>query len=100
MARNLTEKLALIPDCTKLLITSQHNEKVGKISNTLHLMYSGLKEDFVATVVEIFSKRWQTMDLISMVQEVQRSSMFTCTISDSLSSLPKLQKMEEKLQIK
>ena len=30
-------------------------------------------DDFLTSVLEIFTKRWQTMDLISMMRELQRS---------------------------
>ena len=72
--------------------------------------------DFLTLMLEIFNKRWQTVDLISMMRELQRSiadSPQTTTVTGSyrsiyygnrpgiekiennLSSLPRFKKQEE-----
>ena len=98
--RYLTEKMALIPDDTKLLITTRYWERMKEITESLHVMYNTSKERYVATMLEILSKRWMTLDLISIMHEVQRTFCvrgyyYPVVIKDSLSSLPRLQKTEE-----
>jgi len=126
IAEHLTKGLALIPGDAKLVITPSREkyERIGEIPETLHVevnsLMSGhhwLDEEFVVTMLEVLSKRWQTMDLISTMQEVQRRfarqrmpdiGFFggdswdlckywtkTCKINDSLSSLPRLQKTDQ-----
>ena len=115
IGEHLTKELALIPDDAKLVITPY--KRIREIPETLHVevnsrMYEYFDE-FVVTMLEVLSKRWQTMDLTSMMQEVQRTffqkridifrSLYRrvqgrpCTISDSLSSLPRLQKTKQTL---
>jgi len=113
----LTKELAHIPGDAKLVITPSGEEykRIREIPETLHVevnsqMY-GYFDEFVVTMLEVLSKRWQTMDLVSTMQEVQRTFFRKrmdilgslrrrtryrpCTISDSLSSLPRLQKTEQ-----
>ena len=58
-------------------------------------------------MLDIFNKRWQTLDLISMMEELKRSVNEECNwadnqqellvalVKDSLSSRPRFQKEEE-----
>ena len=48
-------------------------------------------------LLEILNKRWQTLDLISMMAEYKRSvgGRSTVKITDSLSSLPRFKRKEE-----
>jgi len=116
----LTKELALIPDDAKLVITPLGKEykRIREIPETLHVeVYSRMPHylgQFLDTMLEVLSKRWQTMDLISTMREVQRTFFrknmdflrplgvrggrdTPCTISDSLSFLPRLQKTEQTL---
>ena len=96
--RCLTEKLALIPEDTKLLITPGTVQWKGieEMSESLCVTYKPKLQLFVDTMRKVLSKRWQTLDLISMMRELQRTLPLMVseivTINDSLSSLPRFQK--------
>ena len=91
------------PDDTKLVITPLrgYRKQLKEVSETLHVLYSETTERFVSTLLEILSKRLQSLDLISMMHEVKRTlplkayGLSTITVNDDLSSLPRLQKTEE-----
>ena len=106
--RCLSEKLALIPE-TKVVITSnvQHMGKLNISSETLEVYLSG--KGVLTTLLQLLSKRLDTLDLISVMQELQRTAPQTdlryyrryhdvdytqVQIRDNLSSVPRLQKME------
>ena len=112
--RYLTEKLALIPS-TKLLITDigywLHLNTEELPQETLHLHINERGKLALATIFELLNKRWQTLDLISVFREVQRTlpvkkasqqfdqgnfqvSASVCDLLENLSSLPRLQKTE------
>ena len=101
----LVEKLALIPDETKLLIVTRELELMEGVPETLQVVYNRINEDAVSTLLEIFSKRWKTLDLISIMQEFRRalsykgrsySNVYTdVKIKNSLSSIPILTETEE-----
>ena len=112
----LREKLALIPE-TKLVITNSSSSVMEKEEiprETLQLYLP--KKIFVATLLELLDKRWQTMDLISVMLELKRTFVTGATkihkgedlhflyitsgysqakIDENLSCLPRLQKTEE-----
>jgi len=95
----LTEKLALIPDVAKLLITigTIQWKSIEEMSESLCVTYKAKLQLFVDTVLKVLSKRWQTLDLISVMRELQRTLPhmvldYIVTINDRLSSLPRLQK--------
>ena len=110
----LKEKLAPIPDEPKLLVFPEPVAKFNKeISEALFVWLpttTSVKEYFPATMLEVLSKRWQTLDLVSIMNEIQRSFPLKLvshvdyerrrrwpenfSITDSLSSLPRLQKTE------
>ena len=109
----IKEKLALIPDEPKLVIIPGLSLKLQEgIPGTLLVQFpTGRIDGFQAILIEILSKRWQTSDLISVMQEVQRTyPLFKTTsnicikqnakirIEDTLSSIPRLQKTEESSQ--
>ena len=78
--RCLREKLALIPD-TKLLITNNFFTfaREGNIlSETLEVYLS--HKDELTTLLELLTKRLETLDLISVMQELQR----TFAVEDSV----------------
>ena len=118
----LKEKLALIPDEPKLVVFPKPwHEKRMKfkevIPEALIVQFpDNNRNSFHETMLEVFSKRWQTLDLVSMMREVQRTfplktvssfdyerpiswirgdSSRTTIIDDRLSSLPRLQKTDE-----
>ena len=106
--RCLSEKLALIPE-TKVVITS-NVPLMGKgniSSETLEVYLSG--KGVLTTLLQLLHKRLDTLDLISVMQELQRTAPQTdpryyrkyhdvdytqVQIRDNLSSVPRLQKME------
>ena len=99
------EKLALIPD-TKLVIG---NIRLGNVwaSNenareTLQVYFS--RDSPLATILEHLEKRWQTLDLISVMQEVNRTLTHQrfpgreeFTVLENLSCIPRLQKVDKSL---
>ena len=112
--RCLSEKLALIPD-TKVVIANNMPpmEKEGNISSdTLEVYLS--EKGVLTTLLQLKSKLLDTLDLISVMQELQRtlSPTVSSTVSrhypiryrevahtpvqirDNLSSVPRLQKTE------
>ena len=112
LERHVVEKLALIPDRTKLVVVPHPGWKsIAEVPETLHVVYRYDQRVPVLTrMIEIFNKRWQTLDLISMMQELQRAILrpsrsryymdphiylHTFIKVDSLSSLPKFQKKED-----
>lgn len=120
LERHLVEKLALIPDHTKLVVVPHARWKsIAEVPETLHVVYPYREDVPVLTrMIEILSKRWQTLDLISMMQELKRTTVKPSRSRyymdlpmglhmdprmdprifikvDTLSSLPKFQKKEE-----
>ena len=105
---HVVEKLALIPDHTKLVVIphSAGWKSIAEVPETLHVAYGDRKSVPVLTqMIEIFNKRWQTLDLISMMQELKRTAATVyrrhdmhadiISIKDSLSTLPTFQKKED-----
>ena len=103
LERHVFEKLALIPDHTKLVVVPHAGWKsIAEVPETLHVNYDPHNVlPFFTRMIEIFNKRWQTLDLISMMQELKRAPnrpydwLISISIKDSLSSLPTFQKKEE-----
>ena len=117
----LIEKLALIPDEPKLVVLPKpwHEKRIKfkeVIPEALIVQFPTDRKSLQETMLEVFSKRWQTLDLVSMMHEVQRTfplktvssfdyerpissirgdSSRTTIIDDRLFSLPRLQKTEE-----
>ena len=133
LEEHVNEKLALIPDHAKLVVSPSEFRSVDRVPDTLHAEYPALKVSetlhvkypalkvpghfpllyrdagnvsFFTWMIEIFNKRWQTLDLISMMQELKRTAATVyrrhdmhadiISIKDSLSTLPTFQKKEEK----
>ena len=109
--RCLSEKLALIPDTKVVIANNMPRMGKGNISSeTLEVYLSG--KGVLTTLLQLLSKRLDTLDLISVMQELQRTvsrtvrrhysgrlsySNFSPTpvqIRDNLSSVPRLQKTE------
>ena len=112
--RYLTERLALIPRA-KLVITEigywLHLNTEVFPQETLHVRINERSKLALATILELLNKRWQTLDLISVFREVQRTlpikralqqfdqgnfqvSVSVCDLLENLSCLPRLQKTE------
>ena len=107
--RCLSEKLALIPE-TKVVITNNMPPmREGNLSSeTLEVYLS--EKGVLTTLLQLLSKRLDTLDLISVMQELQRTLSPTVSrhysiryrefaytpvqIRDNLSSVPRLQKTE------
>ena len=108
----LTERLALIPSA-KLVITDigywLHLNTEVLPQETLYVRINERGKLALATIFELMNKRWQTLDLISVFREVQRTlpikkapqqyfqgnfqvSVSVCDLLENLSCLPRLQK--------
>ncbi len=110
----VVEKLSLIPDHPKLVVGPSWLKHTGKVPETLrvNIMYPDVERDFFISMIEIFNKRWQTLDLISMMQEIQRTSHGKAghssysrrfpfiTIQDNLSTRLRFQKKDENSSLK
>ena len=107
--RLIKEKSALIPD-TKLVICCGRLEnqlaKSALSRETLEVYF--LDDNLLPTVLEHLEKRWQTLDLISVMQEVKRTlanifshirlpAKFGATVRENLSCIPRLQKVDKSL---
>ena len=103
MKRLFTEKLALIPD-TKIVIAVDHLGPLSphNVCETLQVYFS--RDSLLATMLEHLEKRWQTLDLISVMQEVNRtlahhrfSGKENVAVLENLSCIPRLQKVDKSL---
>ena len=109
--RCLSEKLALIPDTKVVIANNLPPMREGNISSeTLEVYLS--EKGVLTTLLQLLSKRLDTLDLISVMHELKRTvprtvpsyysrllgySDFSHTpvqIRDNLSSVPRLQKTE------
>ena len=105
--RCLSEKLALIPDTKVVIANNLPPMREGNISSeTLEVYLSGT--GVLTALLQLLSKRLDALDLISVMQELQRTVSPTLPrhyryhedvyppvqIGDNLSSVPKLQKTE------
>ena len=96
----LKEKLT---DKPKLVVSpSPRRGSYKPIPETLYVQFpTSRKHFFQSTMLAILSKRWQTLDLISMMHEVKRTFYLMSVpkgrivIDDTLSSLPRLQKTKD-----
>ena len=108
--RLFREKLALIPD-TKLAIVDNRlanvwaNNAIAR--ETLEVFF--LSDNLLATVLEHLEKRWQVLDLISVMQEVKRTLASShpqrrflrreeVEVRENLSCIPRLQKVDKSLE--
>ena len=89
------KKLTSFPTAPKLVVTPTCNthplKELEEIPERLHVEYSG-KEGVVLDILNVLSKRWQTLDLISIMKEAQRNISFygrITKITDNLSAIPK-----------
>ena len=108
--RLFREKLALIPD-TKLVIVNNRLANLwanNAIAREIIEVRYFLGDTLLATVLEHLEKRWQTLDLISVMQEVKRTLASShaqrrfpgeeeITVHENLSCIPRLQKVDKSL---
>ena len=106
ISRCLSKKLALIPE-TKLVIKNNVSPMRGKenISNeTLEVDLSG--KDVFSALLQLLSKRFDVLNLISVMHELQRETFRGAPhyhryngvqIRENLSCLPRLRKTEQVL---
>ena len=85
-----------IPDKIKFIIGPSLMSGPNQAPETLELA-STSPEEFPLQLLKILNKRWQTLDLISMLKELKRTTAITyhyrmARILDGLSSLPRFKK--------
>ena len=99
----MMEKLTSFPTAPKLVVTppliTHPSKELREIPECLHVEYRG-GEKILSTILEVLPKRWQTLDLISIVKEAQRTvpknSWNRITkITDNLSAIPRFQTTPE-----
>ena len=94
----VAKKLALFPNHTKLLVGTPSSRWIGSLPESLVVRFSNIPVDiFVSSMIEIFNKRWYTLDLLSMMQELKRTLELTprryvVNIESKMSTLPRFQK--------
>lgn len=106
----LAEKLALLPSKTKCVFGRAAWDRLEQVPELLQVRYNCLGGHFVVLVDEVINKRWQTLDLISMIKEIERNLVWKnpglgpidfhfdfrgwLKIKDKLSSVPKFHKKQ------
>ena len=99
----MMEKLTSFPTAPKLVVTPSRythpSKELEEIPECLHVEYEG-DEGALGTILEVLSKRWQTLDLISIIKEAQRTvpkndRKRITKITDNLSAVPKFQPTPE-----
>ena len=85
-----------IPNKTKFVVGFSRERK---ITEAIQVSYDFFR---FSTLLEILNKRWQTLDLVSMVQELKRRnylrpprSLHPISIKNTLSSLPVFKRTED-----
>lgn len=96
LVENVTENLVSgIPDKIKFIICPPLTTGQLKPAapETLQITLHSQDE---AVLVKVLNKRWQTLDLVSMMKEVERTSssyrVAKALVKDSLSTLPRFKK--------
>ena len=98
LSKIVAKKLALFPNHTKLLVGAPYSRWIGSLPESLVVRFSNIPVDiFVSSMIEIFNKRWYTLDLLSMMQELKRTLVLTprryvVNIESKMSTLPRFQK--------
>ena len=75
MRRWLSEKLTLIPNAKLVIVSGLERWKAEQLPREIFGIYynSVGRELTMATLLELLNKRWQTLDLVSVMQELQRT---------------------------
>ena len=98
-----------IPHKIKFLVGSPISISVPESSESLVVgdLYGGISSELHRLMLDILNKRWQTLDLISMLEELKRStseeshtSLYylpwkVLSVTDRLSSRPRFKKEED-----
>ena len=100
-----TELMTRIPDKIKFFMTSQRIPIMVPHFSEFLSFYDPygrflIRRGFESLMLDILNKRWQTLDLISMMEELKRSGYKLGTwagvsITDRLSSRPRFKKEED-----
>ena len=99
----MMKKLTSFPTAPKLVVTPTWNtcpsKELEEIPECLHVEYEGGK-GALSTIREVVSKRWQTLDLISIIKEAQRTVAKNggnriTKITDNLSTIPRFEPTPE-----
>ena len=89
-----------IPDHGKLVVSPPGWKSISKIPETLHITvkqtrhypFKGIVRNdwpLFTSFIEIFKKRWPSLDLISMMREFKRTWPNDLEVKDNLSILPR-----------
>ena len=75
MRRWLSEKLTLIPNAKLVVVSGLERWKAEQLPReTFGIYYNSVgRELTMTTLLELLNKRWQTLDLVSVMQELQRT---------------------------
>ena len=75
MRRWLSEKLTLIPNAKLVIVSGLERWKAEQLPReTFGIYYNSVERELtMATLLELLNKRWQTLDLVSVMQELQRT---------------------------
>lgn len=98
LSKIVAKKLALFPNHTKLLVGAPSSRWIESLPESLVVRFPNTPVDiFVSSMIEIFNKRWYTLDLLSMMQELKRTLELTprryvVNIESKMSTLPRFQK--------
>ncbi|XP_068710441.1 uncharacterized protein [Montipora foliosa] len=74
--KGLANILENIPNAVKVVITGSRLDPFNEIPEALYVVYETSGNVFAVTLLGILSKRWQTLDLVSIMQEVERELSF------------------------
>ncbi len=88
-----------IPDKIKFIIVPSEMIVPVAAPETLLITTHFTNEAFQNLILEILNKRWRTLDLVSMMKELNRSwserFKMRMEITDKLSSLPRFEKEKD-----
>ena len=75
MRRWLSEKLTLIPIAKLVIVSGLERWKAEQLSReTFGIYYNSVgRELTMVTLLDLLNKRWQTLDFVSVMQELQRT---------------------------
>ena len=92
----LSELMSAITNKLKFVVCPNYSStyRVPSGPETLVAYYWGRAPTFLKMLAEILNKRWQTLDLKSMMSELQRSSSETRVKKDTLSSVHRFKRKE------
>ena len=108
----LAKKLELIPSRMKFVIGSQNWRRLKHLPELLQVICYCSSNHFFVLMDEVINKRWQTLDIISMIKEIERNLLLKnpspirdhelswrydvnyLKIKDNLSLVPKFRKKQ------